>query len=285
MNVTVDGRTVALAEHGDPDGAPVFLFHGTPDSRLGKEFTDAPARERGLRVLCPDRGGIGGSDPLPGRTITGYAGEVLALADVLGIDRFATIGYSAGGPFALSCAAGCGPRVTGTALMAGAGPIDDRPGATEGLAKSDLDMLELIEKNPRREAMALRVQKWATQLVPGVAIGQMSGELAQPDQDFLARRPAKEEMSFFVESLRQGPHGVMDEYRLWANAWHLDWDAVTAPVEIFQGEDDKMVPMHHAEDIASRLPAGTARIHRLPGVGHLSIQDHVAEVLDALVTP
>ena len=177
MNVTVDGRTVALAEHGDPDGAPVFLFHGTPDSRLGKEFTDAPARERGLRVLCPDRGGIGGSDPVPGRTITGYAGEVLALADVLGIDRFATIGYSAGGPFALSCAAGCGPRVTGTALMAGAGPIDDRPGAREGLAKSDLDMLELIEKNPRREAMALRVQKWATQLVPGVAIGQMSAEL------------------------------------------------------------------------------------------------------------
>ena len=92
-------------------------------------------------------------------------------------------------------------------------------------------------------------------------------------------------MSFFVESLRQGPRGVMDEYRLWANAWHLDWDAVTAPVEIFQGEDDRMVPMHHAEDIASRLPAGTARIHRLPGVGHLSIQDHVAEVLDALVTP
>lgn len=285
MNVTVDGRTVALAEHGDPGGAPVFLFHGTPDSRLGKEFTDAPARERGLRVLCPDRGGIGGSDPVPGRTIRGYAGEVLALADVLGIDRFATIGYSAGGPFALSCAAGCGPRVTGTALMAGAGPIDDRPGAREGLAKSDLDMLELLEKNPRREAMALRVQKWATQLVPGVAIGQMSAELAQPDKDFLARRPAKEEMSFFVESLRQGPRGVMDEYRLWAHAWHLDWDAVTAPVEIFQGEDDEMVPMHHAEDIASRLPAGTARIHRLPGVGHLSIQDHVAEVLDALVTP
>jgi pimeloyl-ACP methyl ester carboxylesterase len=285
MNVTVGGRTVAVAEHGDPNGAPVFLFHGTPDSRLGKDFTDAPARERGLRILCPDRGGIGGSDPVPGRTIPGYAGELLALADALGIDRFATIGYSAGGPFALACAAGGDARVTGTALMAGAGPIDDRPGATEGLARSDLDMLELITTNPRRLAMSLRIQKWATRLVPSVATSQLSAELTQPDKDFLARRDAKEEMSFFVESLRQGPAGVMEEYRLWANAWGLDWAAVTTPVEIFQGEADHMVPMHHAEDIASRLPAGIGRLHRLPDVGHLSIQDHVSEVLDALATP
>ncbi|GLZ45070.1 alpha/beta hydrolase [Actinomycetospora sp. NBRC 106375] len=283
--VTVHGRAVALAEHGDPAGAPVFLFHGTPDSRLGKDFTDGPARERGLRILCPDRGGIGGSDPVPGRTIAGYAAEILALADALGIDRFATVGYSAGGPFALACAAGADPRVTGTALMAGAGPIDDRPGAREGLAKSDLDMLDLLEKSPRREAMSLRVQKWATQLVPSAAIGQISAELTAPDKDFLARRSAKEEMSFFVESLRQGPAGVMDEYRLWAGPWHLDWAAVTTPVEIFQGEDDAMVPMHHAEDIASRLPAGVGRLHRLPATGHLSIQDHIGDVLDALRTP
>ncbi|MDF2980118.1 MAG: alpha/beta hydrolase fold protein [Actinomycetospora sp.] len=284
-HVTVDGRTVALAEHGDPDGAPVFFFHGTPDSRLGKEFTDAPARERGLRVLCPDRGGIGGSDPLPGRTIAGYAGEVLALADVLGIDRFATVGYSAGGPFALACAGGCGTRVTGTALMAGAGPIDDRPGAKEGLATSDLELLELIEHRPGRAATTLRVQRLATKLVPAMASKQLSAELSPPDQEFLARRPAGEEMGFFVESLRQGSAGVMDEYRLWAGPWHLQWSAVVTPVEIFQGEDDRMVPMHHAEDIASRLPEGIARIHRLPGVGHLSVQDHVGDVLDALTTP
>ncbi|HSK61535.1 MAG TPA: alpha/beta hydrolase [Actinomycetospora sp.] len=283
--VTVDGRTVALVEHGDPEGAPVFLFHGTPDSRLGKEFVDAPARERGLRVLCPDRGGIGGSDPLPDRTIAGYAGEVLALADVLGVDRFATVGYSAGGPFALSCAAGCGTRVTGTALMAGAGPIDDRPGAKEGLAKSDLDAVRLVEEHPHREALLLRFEKWATQLAPSSAVAQVSSELSAPDREFLARRPAGEEMAFFVEALRQGPAGVMDEYRLWAGPWHLPWSAVTSPVEIFQGEDDGMVPMHHAEDIASRLPKGIARIHRLPGVGHLSIQDHVGDVLDALTTP
>ncbi|GAA4793777.1 alpha/beta hydrolase [Actinomycetospora chlora] len=283
--VTVDGRTVALVDLGDPQGAPVFLFHGTPDSRLGKDFADAPARERGLRVLCPDRGGIGGSDPVPGRTIAGYADEVTALADVLGLDRFATVGYSAGGPFALACAAGCGPRVTGTALMAGAGPIDDRPGARDGLAASDLELLETIEQRPARAATMLRIQRLATRLAPSMAIKQIAGELAAPDREFLARRPPAEEMSFFLESLRQGPAGVIEEYRLWAGPWHLDWSAVTAPVEIFQGEEDGMVPMHHAEDIAARLPAGLARVHRLPATGHLSIQDHIGDVLDALATP
>jgi pimeloyl-ACP methyl ester carboxylesterase len=283
--VTVGGRTVALVDLGDPQGAPVFLFHGTPDSRLGKDFADAPARERGLRVLCPDRGGIGGSDPVPGRTVAGYADEVVALADVLGVDRFATVGYSAGGPFALACAAGCGPRVTGTALMAGAGPIDDRPGAREGLAPSDLELLETIEHRPARAATMLRIQRLATKLAPGMAIKQIAGELAAPDREFLTRRPAAEEMAFFLESLRQGPAGVVDEYRLWAGPWHLDWSAVTTPVEIFQGEEDGMVPMHHAEDIAARLPAGLARVHRLPATGHLSIQDHIGDVLDALATP
>ncbi|GAA4938047.1 pimeloyl-ACP methyl ester carboxylesterase [Actinomycetospora succinea] len=283
--VTVHGRAVAVVEHGDPAGAPVFFFHGTPDSRLGKDFTDGPARERGLRVLCPDRGGIGRSDPVPGRTIAGYAGEVIALADALGIDRFATVGYSAGGPFALACAAGCGPRITGTALMAGAGPIDDRPGAREGLAKSDLEMLDNLDDHPRREAMMLRLQKWASEIVPKTAVAQIAEELTEPDRAFLARRSPKEEMSFFVESLRQGPAGVMEEYRLWAQPWKIDWSAVTTPVEIFQGEADAMVPMHHAEDIASRLPTGVGRLHRLPATGHLSIQDHVGDVLDALVTP
>lgn len=280
--VTVDGRTVALVEHGDPAGAPVFLFHGVPDSRLGKEFADAPARERGVRVLCPDRGGVGGSDPVGGRSIAGYAGEVLALADVLGIDRFATVGYSCGGPYALSCAAGCGSRVIATALMAGAGPIDDRPGAREGLAPSDVELLETIERRPSRAATMLRIQKLATKLAPGLAIKQIAGELSGPDREELARHTPAETMAFFLESLRQGPGAVIEEYRLWAGPWHLDWAAITGPVAIFQGEDDAMVPMHHAEDILSRLPDGTGTLHRLPATGHLSIQQHIGAVLDAV---
>lgn len=280
--VTVEGRRIALVERGDPMGSPVFLLHGVPDSRLGSAFVDEPARERGLRVICPDRGGIGGTDPLPGRTIAGYADEVLALADGLGIDRFATVGYSCGGPYALACAAGCGPRITATALMAGAGPIDDRPGAREGLAASDLQLLDLIEAHPARAALTLRVQRLATRVAPAVAVRQLCGELSEPDREEIARHDPAEFMAFFVESLAQGPNGVIQEYRLYAGAWHLDWSAITTPVHLFQGEDDAMVPMHHAEDVLARLPEGVGHLHRLPATGHLSIHHHAGAVLDAL---
>jgi pimeloyl-ACP methyl ester carboxylesterase len=120
--LTIAGRRVALVEHGDPKGLPVFLLHGTPASRLGHGFADRRGRERGARLIVPDRAGIGRSDPWPDRTVAGYAGEVTALADAFGIDRFAVIGYSAGGPYAIAVAAGAGDRVRGVGLMAGAAP-------------------------------------------------------------------------------------------------------------------------------------------------------------------
>ena len=47
-------------------------------------------------MIVPDRAGIGRSDPVPDRSFGGYAAEATALADTLGIDRFAVVGYSAG---------------------------------------------------------------------------------------------------------------------------------------------------------------------------------------------
>ena len=100
-----DGRSVAITSHGDPQGSPLFLFHGTPNSRLGLHHIDRPAKERKVRVVCPDRPGVGRSDPHPERTIPGYAEDVRALADAIGFERFAVLGYSGGGPYALACGA------------------------------------------------------------------------------------------------------------------------------------------------------------------------------------
>jgi len=132
-----DGRRVAITFHGDPQGDPVFFFHGFPISRVGWEFADAPARERGVRVLCPDRPGIGRSDPKPDRTIPGYAEDIGALADTLGIGRFAVVGHSYGASYALACGAMIPEMVRAIATMGGVGPVD-RPGARTGLSKTDI---------------------------------------------------------------------------------------------------------------------------------------------------
>lgn len=236
-------------------------------------------------MICPDRAGIGGSEPIPDRTVRGYADEVLELADALGLDEFAVLGYSGGGPYALSCAAGCGPRLTAAGLMAGLGPIDDRDQARDGLAASDLQLLDLALRHPSRAALQLRVMQAGVRLSPRTAVRQFAGELSAPDRAELARQDPKAVMAFFVEALRHGPSGVITEYQLLGSPWRLNWSAVQAPVHVFQGDADAMVPMHHAQDIVSRLPPDRGQLHVLPGVGHVTIQTHIAEILDAVLPP
>ena len=272
-----------MVEHGDPAGRPVFLFHGTPASRLGHGFADRPGRERGARVIVPDRAGIGRSDPAPDRSIGGYAAEATALADALGIDRFAVVGYSAGAPYAIAVAAGAPARVRAVGLMAGAGPVDDRDGAKDGMAPSDRQLMELCLRDPRRAARLLRVQGLVTRVAPGLAVRSLEGELSAADRDALADGTGRATMRSFVEAMRQGGGGVVADYRLYASPWGVAWSAVGVPVEIFQGDADGFVPMHHAEDFVARLPTGLGRLHRLAGVGHLSITARFGDILDAVI--
>jgi len=273
-----DGRRMGVAMHGDPEGRPVVLNHGTPASRLGFEFVDAPARARGVRVLCPDRPGIGRSDPRPLRTLAEWADDTVALADVLGIDRFAALGYSGGGPYALAAAAGAPDRVTVAGLMAGAGPLD-RPGARQGMGKTDLRVLDLAQRRPWAARALLRVLHLGARVSPSYALRSFKNEVSAVDQRVLDEQ-GPGIMAFFVEALRQGPQGVVDDYLLWAAPWGFALEQVRVPVHVWQGDDDLMVPMHHAEDMAARLPNAT--LHRLPGVGHVSIQLHIGEILDAV---
>jgi pimeloyl-ACP methyl ester carboxylesterase len=279
-----DGRRVALASHGDSRGWPLFLLHGIPVSRLGHEFTDAPAKERGVRVLCPDRPGIGLSDPRPGRTVYGYADDIAAMADALGLERFAVVGLSGGGPYALACGAKLPERVMAVGVMAGVGPLD-RHGAREGLTKTDLRLLDLSSRRPLQARLMLGVMAMLTRLAPSLMIKQFADELGEPDRSFLQREkrelgPAAT-MSTLVEAFRQGAGGPAEEYRVCGQPWGFALDEVRVPVWLWQGEDDRMTPVHHAEDMASRLPRVTLRV--LPGTGHLSLSRHFDAVLDGLL--
>jgi len=91
-----DGRILAHCEWGDPSGSPVLLVHGAPGSRLLCPDEDATA-VAGVRLLTVDRPGYGGSNARPDPSLLGWADDVQALADRLGLERFAVVGFSAGG--------------------------------------------------------------------------------------------------------------------------------------------------------------------------------------------
>ena len=126
QSVRVSGsREITYMEYGEPNGFPVFYFHGTPSNHREAVIHDDTAGSLGIRLLAPDRPGCGGSDPSPGRRLLGWPDDVTAIANDLDIDRFAVVGVSGGGPYAAACAYAIPERLTGVAILSGIAPMDD----------------------------------------------------------------------------------------------------------------------------------------------------------------
>jgi len=119
-----DGRLLAYAQHGDLNGKPVFFFHGTPSSRFLRHPDDVLTSSLGIRLITIDRPGFGLSDSYPNRKLLDWPDDVAAVADVLGIERFAISGLSGGGPYAAACAYKIPHRVTMAGIICGVGPTD-----------------------------------------------------------------------------------------------------------------------------------------------------------------
>src|SRR6266508_1130420 len=116
-----DGRKLAYAEFGKPDGFPVLYFHGAPSSRLEPLLIGNDDFARfGLRIIAPDRPGMGGSDFQPGRGFSDWPKDVLCLADSLELMQFVVLGISGGGGYAAVCAARIPERLR-TAVIVSAG--------------------------------------------------------------------------------------------------------------------------------------------------------------------
>lgn len=113
---------LACLELGDSRGVPVFYCHGFPGSRFEARLAAGAARRLGIRVLAPDRPGLGASTYLTGCTIGDWAADVTELADRMALERFALLGVSGGGPYALACAARILQRVRAVAVVAGMAP-------------------------------------------------------------------------------------------------------------------------------------------------------------------
>src|SRR5260221_11076306 len=76
-----DGSVIALEVAGEQGATPLLFCHGLADSRLSARLFTHAARELGLRVVAPDRPGVGGTDPRRLRRLAGWGEDA---APVLG---------------------------------------------------------------------------------------------------------------------------------------------------------------------------------------------------------
>lgn len=274
-----DGRSLGYHEFGARDGSPVVNCHGGLVCGLDVAGFDSAATDLGVRIVSPDRPGLGASDPSPGRTTRDWFVDIKGLLDALGIDRTAILGWSMGGQYALACAALLAERVTHTAVIAGALPLDDAKTFAE-LNAMDRRFTRLSEHHPHVAKDVFTTLGRVADDAPHVWV-HLTARGAVPDEAAaIAALPDPGIAGAAVPALTHGD-GMVEEYRAWVRPWGFAPEAVTGPVTIWQGDADELVPPQWGEELARRIP--NARLRLLPGEGHFLGFRHQAEILRDLV--
>ena len=269
-----DGRTLAYGESGDPGGAPVFLFHGLPGSRLQRHPDNSIARRAGARFVHIERPGFGLSSPQPRRRLSDWPRDVAAVADALGLARFAIVGISGGGPSAAACVAALSPRITRAAIVSSVGPPGSMTGRMTFFARGGFLLAP-------RAAWAVRIPAAGGSRValrfPGLVLDLVAGRMAHSDRAILARPEMRAMFAQdMAEAFRQGSGGFVQELALIASPWNLDWRGAACPVELWHGEDDWLIPPSASRHLANAIPG--ARLRLFPREGHFMVFDRWREL-------
>jgi pimeloyl-ACP methyl ester carboxylesterase len=261
------GRTLGVHETGRHDRGAFALFwhHGSPQTGELLGPVAAWAEARGIRLVSYARPGYGGSSPQTGRRVADAARDVAAIADALGIDRFAVMGASGGGPHVLACAALLPDRVFGAVTLAGIAPYTDSFDWFAGMAAPDAlraarlgrEARARFAENDEFDAAVFTAADWAA----------LEGEWAPLVADA-------------VRAGEAGPGGLIDDDVAFAMDWGFDPGRIAAPVLLVQGGEDRMVPRPHADWLLRGVP--TAELWLRPRDGHISVLRAVPVAMDWL---
>ena len=276
-------RVLEVLAIGPADGLPLVFHHGTPGGiAVYGPMVDAAA-DRGLRTVLYGRPGYGASTAQPGRTVADAAGDVAAILAELGATRFVTVGWSGGGPHALACARLLADRCLAAATLAGLAPypaegLDWLAGMEESGAA---ELIASLAGEQELSALLDEVVPLMRDLTGEVLVEGIGDQAAPSDMEALRGGVADYVADQFRSGLRPGIAGWRDDDLAFARDWgfSLGRPADTAPVAVWQGDADRMVPYAHGQWLASHIPAASA--HFSPGAGHMHLP--FAAVLDDLL--
>jgi pimeloyl-ACP methyl ester carboxylesterase len=267
-----DGRTLAYAIWGDPDGFPVLSLHGTPGCRFNRWAKEEVFAELGACWVTHDRAGYGRSDRHHGRRVVDEVADVAALADELGLERFGVTGGSGGGPHVLACAALLPDRVIRAICTVGVAPFGS-PGMEkdEWLAGMDPENVKEVEwaiagedvLTPELEAEQKQVEERVSIDPSNVLEGF---ELSDADRAALARPEVMQTMREAVfEQAVNGVGGWVDDDLAFVEPWGFDVATIAVPVLIKYGVTDVLVPRAHGDWLAANVPGCIVAVDEVGG--------------------
>ncbi|WIX99237.1 alpha/beta hydrolase [Amycolatopsis mongoliensis] len=254
-----DGRTLHLYDTGGPARRTVFWHHGTPNLGAPPGPLLPLAESLGVRWVSYDRPGYGTSTHLPDRTVGNAAECAAAVADALGIERFAVMGHSGGSSHALATAALLPDRVTAVASLAAVAPFGAE-GWFDGMAAASAASLRAAAEGRAAKEKYEAAAEFDPDVFTTADFAALKGSWSWLDD---VVRPAL------------GAAGLVDDDLAYVTPWGCDPAAVAAPTLLVHGADDRMIPATHSEWLASRVPGAELRL--TPGDGHISVLDHAAD--------
>lgn len=268
-----DGRRLAFREYGVADGRPVLVFHAGVGASLLPPETDARCRELGLRLVAPDRPGIGRSDPRPDYSIEGVADDLAQLAIELNLGPVQLCSYTSGSRFALAAAERLGDAVSRILMLS------PRPPQTAQAAASPSPMVAFQGRMMSHPWLAEQVFAVMRLRLSRRIISQMmrASALGAGDIAYLSAHPdATDQMTEALrEALAVTARGTADELRH-AGAAIRPGRHLRAPITVWQGAEDTYAS---PAEVEAWLGDHLETLRGVPGIGNYLIQKHWPEAL------
>lgn len=276
--VLADGRRLAFADRGDPQGVPLLFNRGLFGSRHSASPDEHMLWDKGIRLLVPDRPGCGLSDPAPGRTHVHWAADVQALLQQLQLPAVVAMGFATGAAYALACAHQCPQHIKAAVLVGAAPPV---------LQWSDW---RWYAKELKHGLMLCRYSPSMAPHVSALLTKNIEQRVHQYLLDVLANHPLDDQQAFDNPDIRQreaqaildgaahGNSSLVDEMTLAANPWGFELSEIEVPVSFWHGELDPVVSAMASKHLAATCKQGQFKL--VPQAGEYLIYHHWSALLD-----
>ena len=207
------------------------------------------------------------------------AADVLTIADAYGLDRFAVVGRSGGGPHALACAALLPERLTRAAVLVGIAPR-----GAEGLDWYDgMSQSNILEHTAAANGYAglaalTEATARAVRADPASLLARLQAEMPDPDRRVVADRGIRAMLlETYAEALRTSAYGWIDDALAFYSPWGFDPATITVPVLLWHGASDNLSPVSHARWLADRIPSAAVVVQA--GAAHFGAIDVLPDIL------
>ncbi len=278
-----DGRKLAWRDYGPRGGVPVVMFPSSVSSSYLWPVETRKAASYGIRLIAVERPGTGASTADPCLTFESFARDFAFFADGIGLGRFRLVARSSASPFALTAAALLGSRVELLMLTSA------RLGIPEGSRAKPLGMLGAFFNNLRR-------YPWLLDSTLYILRAKMSRAFIRPlVLKFFEQSPADVELiratpglhdamiRSTMESVAHTCAGLLRESQLYLDGISLDLEGLTAPVLVWHGEADGVVPLEELRRRLKEVGIEPAEMRVFPGDGHCFINKHYADIFGRLI--